>query len=116
MILGVMSMYVIGFQKHCAWWVGGCCVLCPVFWGIFFNFHNFQSPLTTEPTSYFQIVEFLLKNVTQRLLDSSEEDITWHLKNVATENHAVCSLLNLISFCQLSLLVFYIVATHGKLL
>ncbi|KAI0222124.1 putative asparagine--tRNA ligase, mitochondrial [Lamellibrachia satsuma] len=34
-----------------------------------------------------EVIEFLLKNVTKRLLDSSEEDITWYLQNIAPENH-----------------------------
>jgi len=45
----------------------------------------------TEPSLCFQIIESLLKNVTKKLLDSSEEDISWYLQNVAPENHGVCS-------------------------
>ena len=55
-------------------------------------FRHYSATLpNTEPSLNFQIIEFLLKNVTKKLLDSSEEDIGWYLQNVAPENHGVCS-------------------------
>ena len=110
--MGVLPMSVIGTKKQ-QFRLGSEGGVSSIHFFSFGNVLTLQMPCTTMPTFCFQIVESLLKNVTQRLLDSSEEDITWYMKNVATENHAVCSLPNLLSFEQLSL-IFYVVATCVK--